>query len=133
MTKLSKIKFIPLSDYDVSDDKADEICAVDVSEIFENSLFPDWSKKVALTSGTTYTVGSGALADYTEGYIWHSKNGAGDNDFKCAINGVTFRGGWYNGDTGRDAKVIFFPVSKGDIVKCTSGSNRYFIPAAWSL
>ena len=132
MTKLGKIKFMPLSSYSIANDAADEICAVDISTLFGVSLFPDWSHKVTLTSGTTYTVGSGALANYTKGYIWHSRDGAGDNNFKCTINDVTFLGGWSYQD-GNDAKVIFFPVSTGDSVTCTNGSNRYFIPATGGL
>lgn len=127
MTFLNKIKYMPLSDYRISDDTEDVICAVNVDSFFGNRLFPDWSKKIDLTSGTTYTIGSGALANYKAGYIWHSQNWIGDNNFRCTINGITFLGGWAYQD-GHDAKLIVFPVSTGDTIICFNGSNRYFLP-----
>lgn len=131
MTNLSKIKFMSLDDYDTSIDRDDVICAVDISELYGNSLFPDWSRKVDLASGTTYTVGSGALANYNVGYIWF-----GSTDWSHSyvyINGTTFDvGAWYTED-GHDRKLVFFPVSQGDTVRCDNGTSRYFLPIAGGI
>lgn len=120
-----------LDDYDTSTDRDDVICAVDVSELYGNSLFPDWSRKVELATGTTYTVGSGVLASYKAGYIWF-----GNTNWSHSIvyiNGVGFDvGGWYTED-GHDAKLVIFPVSQGDYVSFSNGTSRYFIPVSWSI
>jgi hypothetical protein len=127
-TSLSKIKFMSLDDYNTSIDRDDVICAVDVSELFGNSLFPDWSRKVDLVSGTTYIVGSGALAGYKVGYIWFGS--ANWSHSFVYINETKFDvGGWYTGD-GHDRKLVFFPVSQGDSVRCDEGTSRYFFPVA---
>lgn len=119
-----------LDDYDTSIDRDDVICAVDISELYGNSLFPDWSRKVNLASGTTYTVGSGALANYKAGYIWFGSTSWNGDVY---INGTWFNvGGWYTED-GHDRKLVFFPVSQGDVVNCSGGTTRYFLPVAWSV
>lgn len=133
MTHLNKVKFMTEDKYSVDIDTEDSMCAVDIPELVGGGLFPDWSKRIELTSDTNYTVGSGLLSGHKLGYIWHSRTSLGDNNFQCTINGIMFWGGWWNGDTGADAKVIVFPVSEGDVVKCKSGVNRLFIPVKWEL
>lgn len=135
-TSLSKIKFIPLSSYDVSTDKDDEICAVDVTDMFGNGSFLDWSKKVNLSLSTTYTVGSGALKNYKAGYIWFGRNARGGYR-TCTIRGITFLGA-YDYEDGHESKLILFPVSIGDYFSAAANNTSYvtnymFIPVMWSL
>ena len=130
MTRLNKIKFMPLDSYSVSSDAEDEICAVDISNVFGNGLFPDWSKKVELSYETTYTVGLGALSSYNAGYIWFGGNWSHSY---ATINGVSFDvGGWYTQD-GHDRKLVFFPASLGDSFSCTNGTSYYFIPVSGEI
>ena len=131
-TSLSKIKFIPLSSYSASSDRDDEICAVDVTNMFGNGSFLDWTKIVNLAVNTTYTVGSGALTNYRAGYIWCGATWRGSWR-SCTINGTTFLGG-YDYQDGHETKLIVFPVSIGDSVSASGSlSNFMFIPIIWSL
>lgn len=131
LNELKKIKFMPLANYDVSTDTKNEVCAVEVTDMFGAGLTLDWSRAVGLALGTTYVIGSGPLADYRAGYIWC---GGGRGGYRwCNINGITFLGG-YDYQDGHEGKLIVFPVSTGDSVR-SEGSviNFTFIPTVWSL
>ena len=131
ISKLKKIKFMPLNNYDASSDVDDEICAVDATSMFNLGSFLDWTKVVGLAAATTYTVGSGALANYRAGYIWCGGGGGGYR--WCNINGTTFLGG-YDYEDGHEGKLIVCPVSIGDSVRAEGSIRNFiFIPTIWSL
>lgn len=132
MASLNEIKFMPLSDYNISSDTADSICAVEVTSMFGLGCFLDWTKVVTLSLNTTYTVGSGVLANYKAGYVWLGKHGRG-GWASCTIINTTFLSG-YDYEDGHESKLILFPVSTGDYFSAAgSATNFIFIPTIWSL
>ena len=78
--ELKKINFMNETQYDSATKSKDNLYLVEIPT-FQMTCFPDYSRGVAISGGTTYTVGSGALADYSEGWFriafqstsWHGQ------------------------------------------------------------
>ena len=66
--ELKKINFMSEVQYDSVTKSKDNLYLVEVPT-FQLTCFPDYSRGVAISGETTYTVGSGALANYSEGWF----------------------------------------------------------------
>lgn len=128
MSLFKKVKFIPFDNLPFSTAE-DEIYAVPFSIANRNA--PDFSNKISLTLGTTYTVGSGALVSYTKGYLFAGCTARSDDSGpKISFNGVTATLMGYDNDYGGDLSgyCIFIAVRKGDYFKVPTSKGT---PKAW--
>lgn len=114
MTLFSKVKFMPFSNLpSVTPD--DELFAVPFSIADRNA--PKYSSWVVLSTGTTYTVGSGALASYSKGYLLAGCTSRSDDSSPSLnFNGFSAVLMGFDGDYGGDLSgyCIFIPAKTGD-------------------
>lgn len=92
-----------------------EIYAVPFSIANRNA--PDYSRQVDLGVNTTYTVGSGPLANYTKGYLLAGcTSRSDDSEPWINFNGYSACLMGYDGDYGGDLSgyCIFIPAKTGD-------------------
>lgn len=124
--KVKILQSLPNTDTDSA-----EISAVPLS--LQDSTAPDYDHKISLSLGTTYTVGSGALAAYTKGYVLAGCTARSDDSNPYVnFNGV---GSYLMGcdtDYGGDLSgyCIFVAVRQGDYFTIP-GSGGW--PAAWFI
>lgn len=91
-TALNSVKFMTQSQYASETKTNDNLYLVEFTP--DLNMFPDYSTSVWIDAGTTYTVGSGALANYKEGWFrigftsssWHGR----DPQLTITLNGTTF-------------------------------------------
>lgn len=122
MSLFSKIKFMPLSNLPDST-LGDEMYAIPFSIANRNA--PNYSSWVILDVNTTYTVGSGALKNYSKGYLLAGcTSRSDDNAPTLSFNGYSAVLAGYDHDYGGDLSgyCIFLPAKTGDYF---SVSNTY--------
>lgn len=114
MSLFSKIKFMSFNDLPASTPD-DELFAVPFSIANRNA--PNYGSWVALSTGTTYTVGSGPLANYTKGYLLAGCTSRSDDSSPYLnFNGYSAVLMGFDGDYGGDLSgyCIFIPAKTGD-------------------
>lgn len=132
MNFFKKIKFMQQSNLpSITNDE--ELYAINVSLSDINQ--PKYNDKIQLSFNTTYTVGSGILANYTKGYILAGcRSRSDDSSPTLNFNGISARLMGYDGDYGSDLSgyCIFVPASTGDYFAIGSSSGSpiaWFVPA----
>lgn len=110
----------------------DTVYAVPIN--FAYSHAPNYATKMWLSTGTTYTVGSGALAGHNCGYLLAGCTSRSDDSApQVWLNGHPSYLMGYDGDYGSDLSgyCIFVPLNRGDSfsVNWSAGNPRvYFVP-----
>ena len=90
------------------------------AKIFENSMLPNWSACVSISTPNLYVSPS-------NGYLLLLPATTANGDL--TVNGVTVR--FKNCSSGNDYAAILtpIPVKKGDVITCSTGlSNAYLLP-----
>lgn len=125
MTTLKAIKFMSQGQYADEVKSSSDLYLVEFQP--DLNMFPDYSNGVWISAGTTYTVGSGALASYKEGWFrigltsssWHGR----DPQLTIYINSQIFYISYFCAFT-----MIY--LSEGDTFSCNSTyqCNSNFFP-----
>ena len=121
---LNSIKFMTQSQYTSESKEKNNLYLVEFQP--DLSMFPDYSQSVWVDANTTYTVGSGALANYEEGWFrigftsssWHGR----DPQLVIWINGQVFYISYFCAFT-----MIY--LSKGNTFSCNTTyrcDSRFF-------
>lgn len=125
--ELKKINFMNGAQYESVVKSKDNLYLVEIPT-FQMTCFPDYSRGVAISGGTTYTVGSGALADYSEGWFrvaYTSSSWHGHQQLIIYVNGQVFYPSYFCAFT-----MVYLTTGNTFYTNYGNGgiTNAYFFP-----